>query len=115
MIDFTQPIRGFSNELLLENQKQDDNNVPIKGTGTALTLGIVCARALAGAYRDDENLPGETKLKRGQLALKIFEATEPITLKSDEITLAKDLLAKLYSPLIIARAWPMLDPGEKTE
>lgn len=115
LIDFTQPILNLRGESFEERQQLDADGAPISGTGTGITLGTVCARALSGIFKDEENLQAEKKLQRGQLALKIFVIQEPIGLKAEEVALIKRLVARMYNPIIIARAFPMLDPGEETK
>lgn len=76
-----------------------------------LTLGFAATRALCIAYPDEANVAPEDKLKRGMLALRI-EADPHARLTAEEISTVKKLIAKAYGPLVVARAWPLLDPGE---
>lgn len=76
-----------------------------------LTLGFAATRALCIAYPDEQSVAPEEKLKRGRLALRI-EADPHAKLTAEEVATVKKLIAKAYGPLVVARAWPLLDPGE---
>lgn len=96
-IDFNQFILNLKDE-------------PIKDGGEDLTLGTVCTAALLNAdFRESD---AKEKFSRGSLALKISDTEGPINLKAEEITLLKELVGKVWNPLIIARAFPMLDSAE---
>lgn len=91
----------------------DANNQPIKQENRDLTLGDVSSAALF-ANRPDDKASSEDKFKRGILALKLKDAKGDIVLSSEEITLIKDQIGKSFSPLIVVRAWQMLDLGVQT-
>jgi hypothetical protein len=57
-------------------------------------------------------LSEEAKFLRGALAAKIHNATAPLALKAEDTALLKKLIGKAYSPLIVFRAWPLLDAAE---
>jgi len=78
-------------------------------SGPPLTLGIVSLRALTAQFDDDKNLSGEDKFKRGELALRVYKGGV-IDLTAEDIATIKKLVAKGYGPLIVVKAWMMLDP-----
>jgi len=84
----------------------------IENTGKNLTLKTVCVNALSAQYRGEENIEGMEKLKRGKLAEKIFSAknNENIHLSNEEINDLKILIGKKDDPLIVLRAYELLDP-----
>jgi len=97
-VDFSQPILGL-------------DNTELRGPdGDKLTLSEICSKALINA--NFENIDADTKQKRGNLALKIYNTEEPIQLKVEEISLIKETVAQIWSPLVIARAFPLLDEAE---
>jgi hypothetical protein len=98
MIDFSRTITDFDGNDLRDGDKP-------------LTLATVSVRALVSSYEDEaRNLNlGEEKFKRAELASRIYAATEPVKVKSEEITMLKKLIGKAWSPVIIFRSWPMLD------
>lgn len=49
------------------------------------------------------------KYARGRLADRIFGCKEPIDLPVEDIALLKRLSSQTYGPLVVLRAWDMLD------
>jgi hypothetical protein len=74
-----------------------------------LTLGIVAMRSLANP---EQGLDGAKSLKRGQLALRVYKAG-PLSLPAEEIAEIKERITKMYGPLVVARAFDILDPAAK--
>lgn len=113
-IDFTQKIKSLKGEDLPSGPDVEDPKDPkkkIKAPG--LTLGDVSCNALLGTFKDEEGrIDGKEKLKRYRFADRIYGTKEKISLDSGEITLVKDLVAKLYSALVSGQAWEMLESGE---
>ena len=82
-----------------------------------MTLGKVASSALFASFPDESDprgggLSGEEKVKRAALGLKIYVAGE-LALSAEETALVKKVIAKGYGPLIVHRAWVLLDPTEK--
>lgn len=73
----------------------------------SVTIGMVVMRALA---MPEQGLAADVSLKRGQLALRVYKAEDAV-LTAEEVTTIKTQMAKMYSPLVIARAFPILDPA----
>jgi hypothetical protein len=101
MIDFTAALHDLDGVAISDGS---DAKVPF-------TLGGAAVRALVISYEDERNLSPEEKFKRGELATRIHGATS-LSLKSEDITLLKKLIGKAYGPLIVFRAWPLLDAAE---
>lgn len=74
-----------------------------------LTLGKVAMRSLTASFEDERNLSGEEKFKRGQLAEKVYSGGS-VALSAEDTALIKRLIAKGYGPLIVLKAWRLLDP-----
>lgn len=72
-----------------------------------VTLGMIVLRALS---MPEQGLAPDVSLKRGQLALRVYKSEDAV-LTAEEIASIKTQLAKMFSPLLIARAFPMLDPA----
>jgi hypothetical protein len=109
-IDFTAVLRDFDDRPI-----RDEIAMASAGTGAApidLTLGRAAAHALCASFEDERNISGEKKFERGMLAVKVRDATD-VELKSEQVTIIKQALAKLYGPVVIYRAYPLLDPSEK--
>lgn len=98
-IDFSKPIIGLDGKAVVDEK-----------TKQPITLGVVSTQALVSSY-PDEKIDGVEKLKRGQLALKILDSKGDVTLTAEEVALLKNVIAKGFGPLVVSRAWPMLDGG----
>lgn len=77
-----------------------------------LTLGRLAMNVLTATYPDEKTLSGEDKFKRGELALRVYKGGK-VNLSVEDIAEIKGLVAKAYGPLIVRKAWPLLDPGSK--
>lgn len=95
-IDFTRKFTNFNGEVLKDIQNDKE-----------LTLGYICVEALLSLDKST-SLDGVEKLKRYDLALSIYKG-EKETLKSEEISLLKDLIGKVYTTMIVGQAFKMLD------
>lgn len=82
------------------------------GKDVETTLGSVAESALVNSYADEQNLPGEEKFRRYQLASKIHGADRKnLVLSPEETALLKKLIAKAFPPLVVGKAWELLDPS----
>ena len=77
-----------------------------------LTLKIIAVRALLTVEPNDKT-KAEDKYERGKLAEIIMESKDSLDLKSEEITLLKDLIGKAFAPQIVFQAFEMLDPKKE--
>ena len=93
-VDFAQVITN----LLGEPMKQNQNDQP-------LTLGVVASNALLA---DFPNTDAPTKVKRFKLAQRIFGDGE-VNLEVEEIAEIKKVIGMVYPPLIVGRAWEMIE------
>jgi H2-forming N5,N10-methylenetetrahydromethanopterin dehydrogenase-like enzyme len=123
-IDVTQKIRDL-----------DDNVIPHyvlcdgcrqRGVETILeenelTLRKVIVRAATDLPQEQvgmgqmrpKQIPGEEKLERFDLALRVKKCDGQIDLTTDEISKIKGWIDELYaSPIVVARAWAMLEGEE---
>jgi hypothetical protein len=76
-----------------------------------LSLGAAARHALCMMYPDEQNLSGEEKFKRAKLAFEICDQTNAV-LKSQDVTLVKQLIGKFYAPTVVYAAYPLLDNAE---
>lgn len=102
-IDFTQVLRGFDGKPI---------NVGDAAHPKDLTLGDACVGALETPLDADRPDTGEVKFKRDQLARKIYGA-KGAELHPEDLALIKERIGKVYGPLVVGAAWPLLDPLEK--
>lgn len=91
----------------------DSDGQPVKDdTGKITTLGRVAMISLGSRYQEDANASTDEIYKRGQLAAKVYEAKNPVDLTVEEVAMIKRFIAKAQSPMIVAKAFPMLDKAE---
>lgn len=100
MIDFATVITDY------------DGN-PVKQADKELTLRDLSIMALVTPFDDERSLPATDRFERGRLASVIHDAKEPITLKSQEVTMLKLVVGKAFTPLVVFRAFPLIDAAEK--
>lgn len=100
MIDFATPITDY-------------DGVPVKMGDKEMTLRDVSVMALVQGYDDERGLSGQERFERGRLAGAIHDAKEPMQLKSEEITLLKKVVGKAFTPMVVFRAYPLIDAAEK--
>lgn len=109
-IDFTVNMVDQDGEVLMECA---ENPPPAKAeeckAKRPVTLGMVAMRAVAA---QEQGLAPEESLKRGQLALSIYKSPAA-QLTAEEVALIKKQVAKFYAPLLVVRAFAILDPGAK--
>jgi hypothetical protein len=58
---------------------------------------------------NDEKAEGTDKMERFLLAKKVSQATNEISLKAEEIVLIKEMVGKVYSPLIVGQIYELLE------
>ena len=80
--------------------------------GKTATLRGLAIDALLAQYQDEQNLGGEEKLKRWELASKIKNSPDPVEVSAEEVVLIKKLVGKAYGVLVVGQAWKYLE-GEK--
>jgi hypothetical protein len=98
-IDFDKPILGFKGEAIRDGE-------------TDFTLGFVASSALLASFPDERDLDGKEKYKRYKLADKISSANgSGVDLSAEEITDLKKLIGKAFAPLVVGRAYDLLDPS----
>ena len=79
-----------------------------------MTVRLAATRSLTATFRDEQSLPGDQKIARFHLALKLTDEDEP-DLKAEDIVLIKKLVGKTYGPVVVGRVWAILDPQGEAE
>lgn len=77
---------------------------------TPVTLGKICEDALIATLPGDNPTPDE-KGNRFRLAMKVHEGKD---LVSEDITLLKKVIGLAYGPLVVGRAYELLDSQPPT-
>ena len=74
-----------------------------------LTMKQACVGALLGNYRDEQNLSGEEKSKRFELAMDMQMAKGEFNLKTEDAALLKKLIGKQWSTLVCGQAYRVIE------
>lgn len=90
----------------------DQNDKPIDDGGKELTLGGVSCTALLATFPDEQNLTPDKKVARFQLALLAAKGGEQ-DVTPEQFTELKGLIGKAFGPLIVGRAYEILDAAAK--
>jgi hypothetical protein len=98
-IDLTVILKSLDGEVLEEKTK--DKLVPI-------TLKSVCVNAMLSMTDEDRQEQGTSKAERYKLAFKLSEGGNQ-DLSTDEIVKIKERIGKIYIPLIVGRAYDLLE------
>jgi len=80
----------------------------VVGESEPMTVQVAATRSLTASFRDEQSLPGDEKVTRFHLALKLTDEDEP-DLKAEDIVLIKKLVGKMYGPVTVGRVWAILD------
>lgn len=108
-IDFSQPICGLDGQPIYPATRGEDGAVAV--SNDPMLLRSVCTGALLGVYEAERHLTGDDKVKRADMAKRIYSSGEPIDLKAEDIVELKKLVNMAYpSPLVVSAAYEMLDP-----
>lgn len=81
---------------------------PNKVGGDPLTLAKVCEDAMVAQIPGDTPTPAE-KSQRFWIAVKIHEGKQELNV--DEIAVLKKVIGLAYGPLVVGRAYELLDPA----
>lgn len=97
-IDFDTKITGLRGETLKDGEQD-------------FTLASAACTALLSVFDDERDLDAKTKISRYKLAMKIVEANGAgVDLSVEEVSDVKKLIGKAFAPLIVGRAFEILDP-----
>jgi hypothetical protein len=106
-INLDEVIESLDGEPITINEMVDGEMIDEE-----LTLGRVCLNSLF-MMDQTERIDGIEKFKRYEMGLKVnLGGTQSFT--AEQISLIKELVGKMYGPLIVGRAWTLLE-GEEEE
>lgn len=86
---------------------------PIPDGDKSVTLASLSCAALSAQFNDETGLAAEEKYKRFKLGLKIVGGGE-IDVSLDERALLKQLIGKAFPPVMVGRAFDLLDDPPAT-
>lgn len=81
---------------------------PLHHEGKVLTLAGVAVNALLANF-EGENVSGQQKADRMQLALAINTVPDQVDLSAEQLAKLKDLIGRAYTPLVVGRAYQLLE------
>jgi hypothetical protein len=110
--DFSAKILDMDGRPFIDDVKCPADTAGKRKCEDDVVLANIAVRALMASYQDETNLAGEEKFKRYALAMKIKDGGD-VSVSAEEVSLLKRLIGKLYTPLVVGRAFPLLDPAEK--
>jgi len=105
-IDFSQKLKNLKGDVLKEVSIDEETK---KEESTDYTLGTAAVNTL---FANEKDMTGEQKVKRYNLATKIFEMGK-VDVTTDEIVLIKKVIGKFTTALIVGQAYKMLEKEEE--
>jgi hypothetical protein len=87
---------------------QDLKGKPLKEGNEDMTAAAVTSNALLAPFPNDTAGPTE-KSKRFKLAMRIIENPARVEINSDEMTMIKDMVARVYITLVYGRIEELLE------
>lgn len=96
-INVNQNLKAMNGETLMDNDG--------KGNAVEAILKTAIVNALLSPVQQET---GIDKVKKYELAKRIYESDE-IDLKAEEITLIKNRIGELFSPIIVGQVFEMLE------
>lgn len=104
-INFSQEIKTIEGDTLLRPKQVGDK---IEQVPALLKWAVVEALL---APQQSEDLTGEQKAQRYELALKIQAAEGELEVSVDDVSLIKSLTDAQFTPLVVGQVRRMLDPS----
>ncbi len=100
-------VENYDNENFVSTEETPKEN-PYYQKKVSVTLQSVCVNTLLATTQKDANISGTEKLKRFNLASKI-QANDSVDLTAEEITLVKKRIGEISVPLVIGKAYELLE------
>lgn len=105
-IDFNQELKAIDGETLLRTKRNRTTNAMEE---VPATFQWAAVEALLTVQQNENNISGEDKAKRYDLALKIQEAKGPLDLPVEDVAFLKKLCDAHFTPLIVGQTRRLLD------
>lgn len=95
-IDLSAPIKDLANDFIKDGDKD-------------LVLSAICCSALLTPDPKEGEVSPEEKIKRFRLATKIYDGGLQ-DLSAEDVAMLKKLIGRAFPPLVVGRAFDILDP-----
>ena len=102
VIDFSKAITNLDGTPLKQGDGREDK---------VADLRYCCIEALL-SMDPKEQIAGEKKLQRYSLAKKIYNATEPLELKVEDVALIKELVGKGYGVGVVGPVFELIEASK---
>jgi hypothetical protein len=97
-------------KIALDSPIKDLSDEPIRDGETVFTIAKAATNALLTLDQKDGEVSGSEKARRFKLAMQIHAGGNQ-DLSVDDVSTIKKLIGRLYPPLVVGRAYEILDPG----
>jgi len=112
-IDFNKTLKNFKEEAMKEKVEEEKNGKKIL-VEKEITIKSICVNSLM-VNDPKERINGEEKLKRYDLATKIFKSEGELELSAEEVVLIKKLVGDNMSTLVVGFVFRILEGEEKNK
>jgi hypothetical protein len=92
-----------------DSEITDLANQPIMNGEKHLDLATICTNALLTPAQNDQSMAADEKVRRYRLAQRITNGGT-LDMPLEDLVLLKDIIGKAYPPLVVGRAFDILDP-----
>ena len=100
--------------VVIDGEVVIENGKPTMKKSPPFTLRTACVNVLTMREVDDrgkaKEISGKDKVKRYELAKRIYHSKELVDLQAEEIALLKELVGRIYPPITVGQAFEILDP-----
>ena len=97
-IDFNASVKRIDGQPLIETNQQ--------GEAVQATFKVVVVNAVLAPSKNDD---GVMKVRKYQLAHRVYDASEAMEISLDEAKLIKDCITATYGPLIVGQVDALLE------
>ena len=105
-IDFSKQILKLDGQPLIQEERDEQGKIV---RSEILLLKEVSTNALLAPNRAPDAGDGSEAVKKFALAMDIYKATGPLEVKVEDAALLKGAIAKLYAPLVVGRAFELIE------
>ena len=110
-LNTTMVLHGIDGKAL-KDPKESSKDDPACAKCDDLTLRVAAYYALTFSFPDEQNLSGDQKWARGELATKIMR-NPSVQLTVEELDLLKKCVGKFWGTEVVTAIYPILDPNAK--
>lgn len=109
-IDFSTPLHHVNGTPLAIDLHEDGTVRTPATLGNVATTAIMAPKVVDG---QPQPASGPEALRALSLSMRIYEATAPLEITAEDVVYLKERIAEYWSlPIVVGRAWEMLDPAE---